>query len=416
MIDSQLKELVTRDVDGLLTDEEKSRLARSLRRNKEARAAHDGQLRLAAALAKVSEADAPVHLANRIRHALHSGEARRPAGTRQRFSIAEAFAHLLHFRSSEEGFMTQGQEHASGRPKRSILISAGVVAICAVVYFSYHTPPPSADSVSGTIGAAKKYRSEQISDKDVQVGEPASAVAPAKDPADDNVVTELKNTAAALGMSARDLASRSGFDRSIAAELGRTAAELEKTAQAVLDRQVSMEKSVAGDLQRQAVELNRTAELARRASLDRAAAADFHKNTGILERAALEAQPALERSAAAEFARTSASLERIANDLASRAGYDRAAVSELQKTADALNRAAQYSRGANSMDRAAMADLMQKARDIERSASTMTDTRAAFARSAATEFGRRAHEVQKQTADFERSASASLGRQAAEGR
>jgi hypothetical protein len=415
MIDAKLKDLMTRDVDGLLTDEEQSRLARSLRRSKEARAAHDDQLRLAATLAQVSAADPPVHLANRIRHALHSGETLRPAGTRQKSSIAEVFAHLLHFRS-EEGFMTQEHEHASGRPKRSILIGAGVVAICAVVYFSYQTAPPSADSVSGTIGAAKKYRSEQISDKDVQVGEPASGVALAKDPADDNVVTELKKTAAALGTSARDLGSRPGFDRTLAAELGRTAAELEKTAQAVLDRQVSMEKSVAGDLQRQAVELNRTAELARTASLDRAAAADFRKNTGILERAALEAQPALERSAAAEFARTSASLERIANDLSSRAGYDRAAVAELQKTAGALNRAAQYSNTSNSLDRGATADLMQKARDIERSASTMTDARGAFARSAAAEFGQRAHELQKQTAGFERSASASLGRQAAEGR
>lgn len=312
--------------------------------------------------------------------------------------------------------MTQEPETPSHAPKRSLLIGAGVLAICGVVYLSYHSTAPNDDSVSGTIGAAKKYRSEQISDKDVRLAESASGVARAKDPADDNIVTELRSTAAALGKSAQDLAARSGFDRALAADLGRTAAELEKTAQAVLDRQVTMEKSVAGDLQRQVAELGRTVELARQTSLDRAATAEFQKNTGILERAAMAAQPALEKSAVAEFARTSASLDRVAADLSARAGYDRAAVAELQKTAEALNHAAQYYSSASSIDRAAMADLMQQARGIERSASGMMDARASLARSAAADFGQRAQELQKQTAGLDRSANTTLERQAGEGR
>ncbi|RPH35156.1 hypothetical protein EHM92_06720, partial [bacterium] len=50
-------------------------------------------------------------------------------------------------------------------PRAAILIAGARVAIAAVVYFSFFYPPVDTEDTQGTIGAAKKYRSEQITDK-----------------------------------------------------------------------------------------------------------------------------------------------------------------------------------------------------------------------------------------------------------
>lgn len=51
--------------------------------------------------------------------------------------------------------------------KTSWLIGGALLAILAVVYFSFFYPPTPEDEVTGTIGAAKKYRSDQITESDV---------------------------------------------------------------------------------------------------------------------------------------------------------------------------------------------------------------------------------------------------------
>ena len=156
--------------------------------------------------------------------------------------------------------MEQNNESTTSGPKRSLFIGAAVLAICAVVYFSYHTASPRVDNASGTIGAAKKYRSTQIAESDVKLAEGGSATAvTVKDPADDNAAMELRNTASALGLTARDLSARESFDATAAADLARSAAELGKTAQAVLDHQAAMEKSAMADLQQQASALEKSA-------------------------------------------------------------------------------------------------------------------------------------------------------------
>ena len=55
--------------------------------------------------------------------------------------------------------------------RRPIWIGAGVVVACFLVYVVFHGWPP-VDNVSGTIGAANKYRAGQMSEKDVHLQDP----------------------------------------------------------------------------------------------------------------------------------------------------------------------------------------------------------------------------------------------------
>jgi hypothetical protein len=46
-----------------------------------------------------------------------------------------------------------------------------VVAIAAIAYYSFLTPTPSSDDVTGTIGSADRYRGDQISQGDAATGD-----------------------------------------------------------------------------------------------------------------------------------------------------------------------------------------------------------------------------------------------------
>ena len=51
--------------------------------------------------------------------------------------------------------------------KNRLIIAGALVAIVVVVYFSFIYEAPNGNDISGTVGAVKRYRSEQIADKDV---------------------------------------------------------------------------------------------------------------------------------------------------------------------------------------------------------------------------------------------------------
>src|SRR5258708_37908424 len=53
--------------------------------------------------------------------------------------------------------------------KSKLVLGGVLVAVVAVVYFTTLYPWPGKDNVQGTIGGAKKYQSQQISDKDVKL-------------------------------------------------------------------------------------------------------------------------------------------------------------------------------------------------------------------------------------------------------
>ena len=61
------------------------------------------------------------------------------------------------------------------RSKLAVIICGSLVAAIILAYFVFFYPPQSEQDVRGTIGGVKKYRSEQIGEKDVQVGEQGSS-------------------------------------------------------------------------------------------------------------------------------------------------------------------------------------------------------------------------------------------------
>jgi hypothetical protein len=60
---------------------------------------------------------------------------------------------------------------------RNKLLVGGIVLVALIViaYFAFVYPPPSKEDTSGAIGVAKKYRGEQIADKDVMLQEQEAA-------------------------------------------------------------------------------------------------------------------------------------------------------------------------------------------------------------------------------------------------
>ena len=165
---------------------------------------------------------------------------------------------------------------------RSIIIGAGVAAICAAVYFSYQAQPPGAESVSGTINTAGKVRT-----RDGESAGPSSGAGAIPDPADKVSLAGLKSAAAVLGTRAREMSARPGEEGATGAEIGRAASELGTTAQAALDGRIMMEKSAAAALERRTAELHgAVGQLGR----DPGAAADARKKAAALAHAAIAAR------------------------------------------------------------------------------------------------------------------------------
>jgi hypothetical protein len=67
--------------------------------------------------------------------------------------------------------MTNESTNQKGKGKAAIWVGVIVVVVAAVVIVSLTSFPPKDENVQGAIGAAEKYRAEQISDADVTVNE-----------------------------------------------------------------------------------------------------------------------------------------------------------------------------------------------------------------------------------------------------
>jgi hypothetical protein len=163
MIDRNLIELIQRDVDGYITPGEKRRLNAAIAGNEEARTLHEELRGLTLQLSRAGSVEAPRSLKPAIMRQVEraSAPAKQPAGHR-RFSILTTPSIL-------EVFM---------KSRLNPLAIGGIgVAIVAIAYFALYYPPPQDDQAQGTIGNVKKYRSEQINDKDVVVGGEQSGTA-----------------------------------------------------------------------------------------------------------------------------------------------------------------------------------------------------------------------------------------------
>ncbi|HLB00079.1 MAG TPA: hypothetical protein VJO14_01710, partial [Bacteroidota bacterium] len=148
----EYKELIHRELDGANSPSESRILHEFLSTDAGANQFFEEQRRLHSLLSSVPRMDPPENLMKIIMNTISTPEHHRRHSLIQFHTLQFTFSHL------QEVFM------------KNKLIIGGVVAAFAVVYFAVWYPWPSDSEMFGTIGGAKKYRSEQISDKDVVVG------------------------------------------------------------------------------------------------------------------------------------------------------------------------------------------------------------------------------------------------------
>ena len=148
----EYQELVYRELDGDLTPAEADRLRAVLAADPEAKKFHEDCRSMFSMLSAVPRREPSPGLKKSILNSIATPD---PAS---RHTIVHTIKSLFTFSHSQEVVM------------KNKLIIGGALAAIAVLYFAVLYPWPSDSEIFGTIGGAKKYRSEQITDKDVVVG------------------------------------------------------------------------------------------------------------------------------------------------------------------------------------------------------------------------------------------------------
>jgi len=156
-------------------------------------------------------------------------------------------------------------------PRIAIMGGVAVLAIAVIVYFSFFYPPTKNEDAAGTIGAAKKYQSEQITDKDVKLGgAQTEAAATSESIVDEAAAKEYASAAAAFENAFKDFNSRAHFGQKFIAQSKATAAAMNKIAEyAARAPKGSYDKNSVAGLYQMAAELSA-----------RAKGGDFNKASG----------------------------------------------------------------------------------------------------------------------------------------
>ncbi|MEW6509805.1 MAG: hypothetical protein AB1428_02470 [Bacteroidota bacterium] len=144
MIDAKVKDLINRDIDGVLSGDEKRRLGQAMRRNTQARRLHEELSRLTSALEAIPQADPPAHLANRIRAAVHAGEAL-PAPRRRAWR--DLLGTLIH----------------PSLPLRYASVFAGGLAVGVLLFALFLQPVNVATMEDGAAAGSLVARTETVS-------------------------------------------------------------------------------------------------------------------------------------------------------------------------------------------------------------------------------------------------------------
>jgi hypothetical protein len=109
------------------------------------------------ALDDAERADAPPGLAGAVMQAVRTKAAaarQLPAGWRV-------------FKFRDTGVRHEADSGGIMSTSKKVLLGVAAVAVIAIGYFAIKGYPPVGDGAQGTVGAAKRFQSEQISDKDV---------------------------------------------------------------------------------------------------------------------------------------------------------------------------------------------------------------------------------------------------------
>ena len=156
MIDTKYIELIHREIDGLNSAHESAELQRFISSSHEAKDLYDELVAVSHMLHEIRSVDPSPNVKKIILNSIDT--------SRYTAINKQSVSHLisLTITNLQEGFM-----------KGKIVIGGILVAVIAVVYFSFLYPWPGNSDVLGTIGGVKKYNSQQISDKDVQLNEHA---------------------------------------------------------------------------------------------------------------------------------------------------------------------------------------------------------------------------------------------------
>jgi hypothetical protein len=308
MIDDAVLALLQKVAEGTATQAESASLHEILRRNEEARSAFDDLQVVMRTLGSVREASVPPTLKPAVMRAL--GTRPLPSRvTRLRGSILTLLPLPLHpvklRQTIQSAWCTliskpiptsTNRAEAIMKGNKRIVIGGAVVALCAVVYFSFFYPPTSPDETQGAIGAAKKYRSEQITDKDVQLAaENNAAGTTGTGVVDEQAAADLQKNATELSKTIKVINATVTLDKTMRATYNNAAAALEATAKFLADKPWSGHRGVTWD--------NRAmADMAAQAStLDKAIKSALEKTKSIDRTAALK-----------DMAKTAASLEKNA--------------------------------------------------------------------------------------------------------
>jgi len=234
-------------------------------------------------------------------------------------------------------------------PRKGVVLGGALLALLVVVYFVFFFPPTPAEDATGAIGAAEKYRAEQITDEDVILAEQSTVVAEA---------------------DAVEIA-----DAQMVGELQRSAASFDRTAKA-FQKQFALEKAAAFELNRAAAAFSKAAKASGSYSFAKAASANMLDRVASFERN-LKATESLDKAAAAELSRsaqalalqaTALNLEATARALEKAQSLDKAAAYDLRKTAATLEKSAELNR-TMALEKAAVAELLAKSEALQKTAS-----------------------------------------------
>jgi len=161
MIPQNMIELIHQEIDGANTPDESRQLQEYLSQDPTARQMYGELLTLAGMMARVPQAEASANVQKIVMNSID------PKRYHRRKNIGE---YLYHKVNPDPHPSTQSKEDSM---KSKVIFTGLGMAMAVVIYFAfvYPWPSPVESGTEGTIGAAKKYRSEQIGDKDVQLGD-----------------------------------------------------------------------------------------------------------------------------------------------------------------------------------------------------------------------------------------------------
>jgi hypothetical protein len=164
MTERTLDELFEGELDGTNSPGDQARLAEILAGDESARERFEALRRAIRALDQARREESPPNLVEGVMREIRE---RTPVRPRQ----LSAPARVLGSRSPEMWSSANRRPLSGGgsMSTKKVLLGVAAVAVIAIGYFAITGWPPVGPGTEGTVGAAQRYRSEQIAGKDVQV-------------------------------------------------------------------------------------------------------------------------------------------------------------------------------------------------------------------------------------------------------